>query len=425
MKKIVGIFTTFADWNREYSLISVVHDQLTALVRGGYTPVLFVLDSFNDEAIKKLPKGIEVRKVVKQILLEPYKGLGYPEKWREDIGAIKTMLAGQIEDIDFLICHDIFFIDTYLPYNWALRELIGGEKIKARVFSWIHSAPSPRPVLENNPHASRYTLPPHTKIVYLNHDKIVPVAEMFGTYPTNVHVVHNSIDPRTFWLLHPFVAGLIDKYSLLKADIISVYPVSTPRMVDGKQVLVLIRLHAELKKLGYETRLIVPNAHANAEGEKMVIQKCVELAESEGLHKDNIIFTSLEGKEWEMGIPREAVSDLFRLANVFIFPSISENCSLILLEAMLSGNLLVLNKDCSGLQEFGGKNALYFKMGNLDMGKRNKEDALETLAYYRDMAKIVVARFEANPALQAKRETMKTKNLDILLRNLENLFYEQ
>ncbi len=406
-KPKVGIYTTFYNFDSSYSLVSVVRDQLVAHVRRGYVPVLFVLESFDGE----VPDGVEVRKVIPQIILEPYKGLEVSENVDEDVHRIVMALQEHASDIDIMIAHDIIFIDTYLPYNIALRKA----NLKCRWFHWVHSAPSPRPLLENNLHANRYTLPHNSKLVYLNHDKTIALAEMYGTFPRSVRVIANSRDPRTFWNLDPFVNALIDRYSLLEADIISVYPLSTPRMVDGKQIDVVIKIHAELRKLGLRTKLIVPNAHANGEAEK-------ELCRAR--QSDDVIFTSMQGAEYEQGVSSKIVSDLFRLSNIFIFPSISENCSLVLLEAMLAGNLLVLNKDCSGLQEFGGDHALYFKMGNLDMGTRNQELALERDEYFRDMALIIKSEWEVSKPLQSKRRVMKEFNLDSLMDKIESIYYE-
>lgn len=408
MKKI-GIFTTFYDFNPGYSLCSVVRDQLVAHVKRGYTPVLFVLESFHDDAA--VPEGVELRKVVPQLVLERYKGFEVPQEVQEEVERVIEALKAHASDIDIMITHDMVFIDTYLPYNLALREA----PIKARYLHWIHSAPSPRPLLENNLHANRYSLPPRSKLVYLNHDKIIALAEMFGTYPRSVRVIPNSRDPRTFWDLDPFVSRLIDKYDLLSADIISVYPVSSTRMVDGKQIDVVIKIHEGLRKLGLKTRLIIPNAHANGEKEK---------AEIKARMSSEVIFTSTEGEEYEPGVSAKIVSDFFRLSNVFIFPSISENCSLVLLEAMLSGNLLVLNKDCSGLSEFGGKDAIYFRMGNLDMGTRNEENALHNDTYLLDIAKIVKSEWELSKALQAKRKILQEFNYDVLMDKIEDLYYE-
>lgn len=428
MQKKVAIFTTFTKWDESYSLTSVVHDQLVMHVKNGYTPVLFVLESFDQVDINKIPEGVEVRGVIPQIILEPYKGLAMPQNWREDVEKVKKALREHAMDIEIMLTHDIMFIDTYLPYNIALREA----ELPCKYFHWVHSAPSPRPDLKDNMHANRYTLPPNSKLVYLNNDKALALAEMYGTYLRNVRVVYNSRDPRTFWNLHPLVNQLIDKYDILSADIISIFPVSAPRMIGGKQLDVVIQIHDHLKALGLKTKLIVCDAHANGTNEHNAALE---------RRTNDVIFTSLVGngkfggfdilpypgeqdRQYEQGVPSKVVSDLFRLSNVFIFPTISENSSLVLAEAMLAGNLLVLNEDVETLREHAGAgNAIYLKMGSFDMGTRTKEHALERTEYLRDIAKIIKSEWEVSKPLQAKRRALTNQNLDVTFSRIEALYF--
>lgn len=413
MDKKIGILTSFYNFDPAYSLCSVVKDQLTVLVKNNYKTILFVLPSFKDDNL--VPAGVEIRKIVPQLILEPYKGFNYPDYWKEDVKKAKDMFERNMKDIDFLICHDIFFIDTFLPYNIALRE----SDLKCKILAWTHSAPSSRPVFENNIHANRFNLPPRTKLVYLNYDKANELAEMYGAWLKDVRVVYNSRDPRTFWNLDEFVVKLIDKYDLFSADIISIYPLSTPRMISGKGLDKVIKLHSKLKELGYKTKLIVPNAHANANNEQKMISDTYMWAEERNISRNELIFTSQEDKKYELGVPSKIVSDLFRISNIFIFPTISENSSLVLLEAMLSGNLLVLNKKVGTLLEHAGNNALYFDFGYRQEQKENER-------YYLDLAKIIASQFENNKSLQIKKSALQKFNYDnIFKKYIENLFYEE
>ena len=410
-QKKIGILTTFYRLDPGYSLCAVVTDQLTALVSNGHSPVLFVLPSFKDEAL--VPKGVEVRKIVPQLILEPYKGLNVPDHWKEDVAKAKSLFKANMQDITDLICHDIFFIDTYIPYNIALREA----ELPCKIYAWTHSAPSNRPELKDNPHANRYTLPKNTKLVYLNHDKVTALAEMYGAWDKDVRVVHNSRDPRTFWNLDPFVVELYYRYRLSEADIISVYPLSTPRMISGKGVDKVIKLHGKLKQLGYKTRLIVCNAHANAQPEQRSISELRIWAAEQGIENNELIFTSQERKEFELGVSPQIVSDLFRISNVFIFPTVSENSSLVLLESMLSANLLVLNQAVGTLREHAGEHALYFDFGYREPKEKNE-------AYYLDLARIIASQFENDKALQVKRRALQHFSLEAIYKQIERVLYE-
>ncbi len=412
--KTIGILTTFYQIDPAYSLCSVVLDQLRALVKNDFKTVLFVLPNFNDEAL--LPAGVEVRKIVPQLILEPYKDLGYPDYWQEDVEKAKSMFEKNMQDIDYLICHDIFFIDCYLPYNIALRE----SDLNCMFLAWTHSAPSTRPNLVDNPHANRYTLPPRTRLVYLNNDKVNELAEMYGCWMKDVRVVPNPRDVRGFWDLHPLVEDLIERYDLLDADIVSVYPLSTPRMIAGKGLDKAIKLHSKLKDLGYKTKLIVPNAHANAKRDKGTIADTFVWAADRGITPYDLIFTSQQDSpRYEQGVEPKIVSDLFRISNVFIFPTVSENSSLVLLEAMLSGNLLVLNEKVGTLHEHAWKDAIYFDFEY----RENKE---ENERYYTDLAKILASQFEISKPLQAKRRALQKHSYDYIFKHfIEPLFYEE
>lgn len=411
----IGIFTSFYRLDHGYSLCSVVVDQLAALVANGHKPVLFTLPIFSDEHL--LPEGVEVRKVIPQLMLEPYKGTGFPEHWKEDVKKVRTAIEENMTDISHLICHDIFFIDTYLPYNIALREALPVFP-EMKVFAWTHSAPSNRPTLEDNPHANRYFHgSKQIKFVYLNHDKVTQLAEMYAAWDDDVRVVHNSRDPRTFWGLHPLVHTIIEEYNLLDADIISVYPLSTPRMISGKGLDKALKIHSKLKDLGYKTKMVVCNAHANAQPEKRLIADTYMWAADRGLTHNDIVFTSKLGPEFELGVDPKVVSDLFRLSNVFIFPTYSENSSLVLLEAMIAGNLLVLNKDVPTLREHAGEHALY-----MDFSYR--KDERENENYFLDLAKIIAAQFEVSKPLQVKRRALQKFNYDAIYKEIEALLYE-
>jgi|SRR3990167_6548046 len=415
--KTIGILTTFYNLDAGYSLVSVCKDQLTALVKNGYKTVLFVLPSFKDD--DKVPEGVEIRKIVPQLILEPYKGLEFPSHWKEDTKKAQEMFEANMQDIDILICHDIFFIDTFIPYNIALRDAL--PQLKCKVLAWVHSAPSKREDLKNNPHASRFSLNDPTgriKLVYLNHDKVQELAEMYGAWMKDVRVVHNARDVRTFWDLDPLVLRLIENYNLLDADIISVYPLSTPRMISGKGLDKVIKIHSKLKELGYKVRLIVPNAHANASRDQKMIADTMVWAADRNINHEELIFTSQEGEEYQLGVSPKVVSDLFRLSNIFIFPTVSENSSLVLLEAMLSGNLLALNKRVGTLLEHAGEQALY-----IDFEYREPKE--ENERYYLDLAKIISSQFEINKSLQVKRRALKTYNYDnIFKKEIERLFFE-
>lgn len=469
----IGILTTFYDFNKAYSLCSVVEAQLIALVKYGYNPVLFVHDNFKGD----VPKGVEIRKIVPRFKLIDYSANQPVAKdFFEQVKKIKEALEQNLQDIDVAFTHDWIFQGWFLPYNVAMREA----DLKCKWLHWIHSAPSPRPAVQY-PHDCRYKMMPNSKLIYMNNYDVIRLAEMYDGWADDIRVVYNPLDVRSFTEYHPLTKGLIEKYKLLEADIIDIYPISMTRAVGGKQPDKIIWLLSKLKKLGKSVRFIVCNAHSTAEKEKTLVKKYLEYAKECGLDEGDVIFTSLYenpepnefyllkcpnceytyGQEqngqvsykydketficdkckkeitrsqfrkidrspnprfpYESGVPNEVIRQLFQISNLFVFPTMSENCPLILLEAAQGKNLLVLNKSFEPLREFFGENALYFEFGSL-IEKVNYQDDEK---YYEDMAKIIIAELKNNKPLNAFNNLKQKFNIDWIFRNqLEPLLFE-
>ena len=413
-----GILTTFYDWDRAYSLVSVVEEQLRSLLENGYEPVLFVHDNFT--ADNEIPDGVEIRKVIPRFKLVDYGGFQPIESgFEEETKIVQKALEEHLKDIDVVFTHDWIFQGWFLVYNVGMR--LAEPNLKCKWFHWIHSAPSPRPENLELPHDCRYKTMPNSKLIYMNNYDSLRLAEMYGGVLDDVRVVHNPLDPRTFWNLSPLTIDLISKYKLLDADIIDVYPVSSTRF-EGKQVNRVIQIMSELKKQGKSVRFICPNAHANADKEKKAIEELIHYGIERGLTREELIFTSLEGTNWELGVPHEIVRELFQLSNLFIFPTLSENCPLILLEAALSKCLLVLNEDFPPLRDFFGKDALYFKFSSVSQ----KTEYSNEEQFFSEVAKIIIGELNKNKSLNVFNILRQKFNRTWIFKNeLEPIIYEQ
>lgn len=414
----IAVLTTFYDFDRAYSLVSVVEEQLIALKEGGYEPILFVHDNFNADS--EIPEGIEIRKVVPRFKLADYSNnqpvqSGFYEQTEE----VKNALTKHLQDIDVVFTHDWIFQGWFLVYNIGMRE--AAKELKCKWFHWIHSAPSQRPAKLEYPHNCRYSTMPNSKLIYMNNYDTLRLAEMYGTTLDEIRVVYNPLDLRTIKKYSKFTETLIKKYNLLDAEIIQVYPVSSTRY-SGKQVDKVIRIISEIKKRGKSVRFICPNAHANGDNEKKATEELIKKGIELGLTREEIIFTSLEGKEWESGVPRTVVTELFSLSNLFVFPTLSENCPLILLEAAANKCLLVLNEDFPPLRDFFGEDALYFKFSSVLLTtKYENEDK-----WYEDVSKIILGELKKNKPLSSFNKLKQKFNRSWILKNqLEPILYEK
>ena len=412
----VGILTTFYDFRPEYSLAGVVQSQLKMLLKYGYTPVLFVLNIFKDDS--SVPEGVEVRKIVPQLKLEPY-GERDTSNLDSDVEKAQKAFEDNMQDIDVMLTHDIIFINSYLPYNIALRNAIDTKLGKVKWLHWMHSGPS-FANLDDSVWDNLYTLPKNSHLIYMNYTDQIRAAEMYHTFPSNVRTVFNPMDIRELYNFHPLTKKICDDYDLMSADIIMSYPLSSTRMdVAGKQVSKAIKVAGHIKDRGVSVRFVIPNAHANAQREKDKIEDMYRLAQECGLERRELIFTSLiDVPKYEQGVSHDVVRDLFTLSNVFLFPSYSENCPLVLLEAMAGKNVLVLNQDFPAFKDFADNDALYFRFSSTVAPEPQFPNGEGN--YYRDVAILILNELEQNKSIKAQTTLRKKFNMDyIFKRQLE------
>jgi hypothetical protein len=350
------------------------------LAKAGHNVVLFVNTDFRGE-LDDLP--CEVRKIVPVFTYENYQSVAsVPNSLVNDI---KDKLEESLKDIDLCITHDIVLQDAFIPHNLAVRKI----NLPIIWRHWIHSQPNTIKI--NN-------LPKGHKLVFLNYSDRLAVAERYCIWMDEVGVVYNTISPHEYKGTNELSNQIINIFKSKEVRIS--YPFCTTRM-GAKGVDKLLRLAGKIKNNGKSVGICLVNSNANAGKEKQAIEYMSNTAVKYGLVKNNdFIFTSTLDDLFECGLPHTVARDLFHLANVFIFPTISECCSLVLLEAMSAGNLLVLNDDIPSMKEFGGfDSALYMKFGSI---WQNTNYANED-GYYNDWAKIIIRHLDTDMADKSRK----------------------
>lgn len=392
----IGILTSFRQMPESYSLINDVKDQIKTLKRFGHEVVFFAQETCTGEGIDCEMKAVFPHfRMEKNIVNEEIK-----EK-------IKIILERELADFDVAITHDLMYLQGFITYRSAIMEA----KTKVRWIHWSHSAVG-QPLQLKMPHA---------KYIYMNYSDVARFAKAISVEQDDVRVVFNDKDPELFFDWHPLTKKISEKVNLFEKDIIQIYPVCSTRM-DSKGIDHVIKVFGRLKSLGNRVLLIICNS--NARRMASAIQQKLVLGKSEGLAEDEFVFTSEILEDAKGQVPRRVIRDLMHLANLFIFPTISEVCSNILLEASMSKQLIVLNKDFSSLFDFGedGRTVLSFHFGSMQMaGFRFRDrDAYTTLA------KVIQQQLKNNkPDLQFRR-ILKDCSIKSIYRNqLEPLLYEK
>lgn len=393
----IAVITSFRNCPESYSLVNDVKDQIETLIRFGHDVVFFA-----QEGCEGKDFNCKMRAVF------PHFKMIKDEVNLEIKTQIKEILEKELKDFDIAITHDLIYLRGYLTYREAIKE----SKINVRWVHWCHSAVGDSLDLKM----------PNSKYIYMNYTDIPRFAKAIGVEQNDVRVVFNDKDPELFFDWHDLTKQLASKIDLYNRDIIQTYPMCSTRM-DAKGLNHVIKVFGRLKSLGNNVLLIICNS--NGRRRKEDIKNKLELGKNEGLTEDNFIFTSeILGEEADRQVPRAVVRDLMHISNLFIFPSITEVCSNVLLEASMSKQLIVLNRDFPSFFDFGedGKTVLSFHFGSLMMpGFRFRDkDAYITLA------KVIIQQLKSNKSDMQFRRILKDCNLNSIYRKqLEPILYEK
>lgn len=243
---------------------------------------------------------------------------------------------------------------NFLAQNQALRKVI--PKLKAHFFHWVHSAWVNRPPGLQYPETLRFMPMENSTLVYMNESEKAGVAQMFGVPVNDVACVYNPKDFRSFNNFHPLSWKITQELDIPNKNVVQILPLCSTRM-DAKGIDAVIQVFAAFKRQGLSVALIIANANARAVQDAITVKKNFMI--SQGLQEgQDFLFTSSITNNYPL--PRQAVADLFKVANLFAFASYREVSPNVLLEAKISGNLLVLSNRLPCLSEFGGPDAIYF-----------------------------------------------------------------
>ena len=427
MTKRVGILTNFNDYLKSYSPLIIVAEQINMLTNAGYEPVVIVTESFNP------PKD----SVFSQCHLEYIPNVSVSNDAKQDmsfeldINFLKEQLKRIIEEnkIEVMITHDLIFLPDYVKHRLTCMGMVK-DFPKLRWLHWVHSATNPETLInerKNFEDKYREMLKqkfPNSYLVYPNAYDVPRVALNFGYEVNEIKVIPHSTNYIEFNHPHPIVERLIKEKNLLPADVIMIYPL---RMDRGKQPHVNVEIVNACNKIGLDARLIFVNFHSTGDDKVVYKEEIQRKAEQYGI-SDKVIFMN----EFDMSLftesPREVVSDLLELSNVFCLPSMSETYSLVVQEAMLKGNFCILNHDFAPMRTIYGDKAIYRQFSsNIAFDGLNgeiKTEYSDADGYYHDIACYIHYMLDNDMVLKAKTWARRDRNPDAVFRNyLEPLLY--
>ncbi len=357
----VVLLTTLSNFSPNYSLASVICDHARMLSHNpSWWVEIWVHENANlDKVPADLQSNVVIRKVIPQI---PWKKDQVDHAERDRLAAaVRTnlMTLGNAT----VITHDVIFQSSFTTFAAALHEIgaLPG-------FAWLHvchSAVLERPI-GNAAVLLRTTLPKGHRLLCLNDAERDYLAAYYAADPASVLVCPNARDITAFGGMDVRVRQIVQQFSLADADVVQVFPVSADRL-SHKGAPLLVELFAALQRRGLQGRLVLVTAAANGPKEQEALGALHALARRLGLAADTLVITSeLFPDTAAEGFSQAAIRDLFSVSNLFAFPTVSEASSLVLLEAALSGALLVINSSLHTLAPLvEGNNVLSYPFGSL------------------------------------------------------------
>jgi len=392
MKKI-AILTSFRQMPESYSLVNDIIDQIKLLNKYGHEVTFFAQKSCEGVGIECNKACILPHfKLEKNVVNDEFKD------------KLIKIFNRELSKFDVVITHDLMYLQSYITYRAAIMEC----KADVKWIHWAHSA---------NRDDLRLKMP-HAKYVYMNYTDLSRWTRSINVELDDARVVFNDKDPQLFFSWHDITKQIGEKIDLINPDIMQTYPMCSTRM-DSKGIDHVIRTFAALKRLNNKVLLVICNSNGRKRADE--IQAKMDFAKKQGLTE--IFFTSTLSDKTSRQVPRQVVRDLMLISNLFIFPSLSEVCSNVVLEASMCKQLLVLNKSFPSLFDFGeeGKTCLGHKFGSLvqaDFKFRN-------LTEYDYLARTIQQQLLINKPLMQQRKILKMTNIDTIYRDqLEPLILE-
>lgn len=417
----IAILTNFQDFNEGYSLSGIVLDQCIMLKKYGHDVHLYVSTVFNETNLPEfIKKNVTLHKKIKNSTLVDYRKMGdISVAHKQLINDVTGVLVNELKDVDVVYSHDFVFTGWNLPYAMALMQVTKA-LTQIRFLSWIHSIPS---AMSDWWKVRLYGR--NHKLVYPNNTDRLRVAEQFRGAVADVRVIPHIKDLRTWFEFDSKTCELIDKYpKIMNADIVQIYPASVDRL-ESKRVREVILIFSQLKKRGRSVCLVIANQWATGTQEKQNIEHYKKIASRNGLVTETtmnrnakdieVIFTSDFKPEYEIGISKRMIRELFQCSNLFIFPTREESFGLVVPEAAHSGVFMLLNKSLDMLIEVSGLTSLY-----CDFGSFHREFKIDNENnYLGSIAQIIIGRIHENEALKLKTFARQKYNMDYLY----NIYY--
>jgi mannosylglucosylglycerate synthase len=264
---------------------------------------------------------------------------------------IKKELTALVEGVDVLIAHNVASLHKNLALTAALNEAYKTPGFP-RLILWHHDLAWTTPRYRHEMHSGypwdllRSDWEGVAQVV-VSELRRQELGILLGITKERIRVIPNGVDINAFFKLEPWTIKLIEKFKLLEADPLFLLPVRlTPRKNIEKALHVLAELRSEFPN----AVLLVtgpegPHNPANA----VYKQKLLALRDELKLQGKAIFLAEITNEFLSDAV----IADLYRLADVLLFPSREEGFGIPILEGGFS-SIPIFCTNIPVLRELGG-----------------------------------------------------------------------
>jgi hypothetical protein len=345
------IITTLGNFDRAYSLVSVIIDQAKAAVLAGLRVDLWVNRGCDLTLAPSFPYGVSVVQAMPAV--RHVEDTVQEEDAQLVLAAINPLLDllaahGPVR----IVAHDLILQSWFVNEAMALHHLV--PRAGREWWHLAHSSVNNR--LEHSgdpahPQWLRSHVPQGHRLLAVNASDVQQLAHYYHTTAASIDVLPNSRDPLQVLDLTPEAAAIATAANLLPAEIVQIMPCSADRLLQ-KGALELVRVFGALAVAGADVRLVFVLCNCRDDKALQQVALVKRAADDAALPIDCLHFShEILPDSASRGLTQASIRGLFALSNVFAFPTVSEAASLVVWEAMLAGCLMVLNASLPCLME--------------------------------------------------------------------------
>ncbi|RMG57868.1 MAG: glycosyltransferase family 1 protein [Deltaproteobacteria bacterium] len=260
-----------------------------------------------------------------------------PREFYELRDSLREKLLPKIRDKSAVIVHNVATLPQNLPLTSALHLL--AQETSTPFILWCHDIAWLDPVYlprlhEGYPWDLLRTRWEGVRYVTISKERAAQLSKITGIPEDEISIIPPGVEPLRFFRLHSLTEEILTSLNLEKADPLILYPT---RIIKRKNIEFAINVVSSLRDVTPDPHLVITGPPGPHNPENLsYLQTLLELKETMGVgERVHFLYERIEGGE-TTGVPEEILSDLFRVADLVLFPSLREGFGIPLLEGGLS-----------------------------------------------------------------------------------------